>query len=101
LIQQLIPLKVVRVESLSDFWSSSVKLNHTEKVASELSTLTIKRWREFIETELEPVYKSEDDWGLLYRHQNSYYINACLEQNSLNQLFLQILIENTGLDKFY
>jgi len=98
LLQQLIPLKVVRVESLSDFWSSSVKLNHTEKVASELSTLTIKRWREFIETELEPVYKSEDDWGLLYRHQNSYYINACLEQNSLNQLFLQILIENTGLE---
>ncbi|PWQ96984.1 beta-galactosidase [Leucothrix arctica] len=92
-LQSLIPLKVVRVESLADFWSDDVnKLN-----ASNQQSLTVKRWREFVETDLAPKYKSADGWGLAYQHNNIHYINACLEQDSLNLLLQEILLNNDAL----
>ena len=104
LLQQLIPLKAVRVESLGTFWSDKVQTNTSDISSStssnsypELETLTVCRWREFIETDLKPQYLSEDKWGLLYQHKNIYYINSCMEQNSLNQLFLQMLNNNENL----
>lgn len=95
LLQELIPLKAVRVESLGTFWSDTAQTNISN--TNNTNPLTVYRWREFIETDLEPHYLTEDNWGFLYQHQNIYYINSCLEQNSLNQLFTQILSNNESL----
>jgi len=81
LLQQLIPLRVVRVESLADFWSHTINSNKNFQTTNITQSLTVSRWREFIETDLEPRFISDDNWGLLYQHQNITYINSCMEQD--------------------
>jgi len=99
-LQDLIPLKAVRVESLNSAWSTEVnsadaKLNETGESLN--APLSIKKWREFIETDLKPKFTSNDGWGFLYQHNNIHYINGCMDQCSLNQLFMQLLSENESL----
>ena len=110
-LQELIPLTAVRVESLSDAWSTTVKPltpikvdNHTADHTGdspchppEKIELTIKKWREFIKTDLKPQFTSKDGWGFLYQHNNIHYINGCMDQCSLNQLFMQLLSQNESL----
>ena len=91
-LQQLIPLRVVRVESLGDFWSGTVR----DSVSKEQS-LTVKKWREFVETDLRPGYQSADGWGFAYQHNNIHYINGCADQHSLNELIQQVLESNEHL----
>jgi len=99
-LQDLIPLKAVRVESLNSAWSAEVnsteaKLNEADE--SSDAPLSIKKWREFIETDLEPKFTSNDGWGFLYQYNNIHYINGCMDQCSLNQLFMQLLSQNESL----
>jgi len=110
-LQQLIPLKAVRVEALSDAWSDSVSSTDSsvsassgtkdsiDKLSSDASgvKLTIKKWREFLETDLKPQFSSNDGWGFLYQYRNIHYINGCMDQCSLNQLFKQLLAQNESL----
>jgi len=91
-LQQLIPLRVVRVESLADFWSDTVRHN-----VSKEQSLTVKKWREFVETDLRPGYQSADGWGFAYQHNNIHYINGCADQHSLNELIQQVLESNEHL----
>lgn len=97
LLQQLIPLRIVRVESTSDVWSQTVSRDIGDDTTDEAKSLTIKRWREFIDTELAPQYQSIDHWGFLYPYNNIHYINGCMDQCSLNQLFAQLLKKNESL----
>jgi len=92
-LQSLIPLKAVRVESLNSAWSASVSSTHSP----DTNRLTVNKWREFIETDLKPQFTSNDDWGFLYQHGNIHYINGCMDQCSLNQLFKQLLTQNESL----
>ena len=92
-LQSLIPLKAVRVESLSDAWSDTV--HSTDSSSNE--PLTIIKWREFIETDIKPQFTAKDGWGFLYQYQNIHYINGCMDQYSLNQLFTQLLSNHESL----
>ena len=97
-LQSLIPLRAVRVESLDSFWSQAVETNQPDnKDTNSPATLTVVRWREFIETSLKPQYHANDGWGFLYQHNNIHYINGCVNQRSLNQLLLQLLSQNESL----
>lgn len=96
-LQELIPLKAVRVESLSDAWSDTVRTNRNTSSDNSEVSLTVKKWREFLETDLKPLFTSNDGWGFLYQHQNIHYINSCMDQCSLNQLFMQLLAQNESL----
>jgi len=93
-LQSLIPIKAVRYESLADFWSDQV----SAVVADSTQSLTIKRWREFILTDLTPKYRSKDGWGFGYQHNNIHYINGCMDQASLNLLLQEILTSNESLN---
>lgn len=92
-LQSLIPLKAARVESLNDAWSDTVEPNSS----TVNGTLRIKKWREFIETDLKPQFTSDDGWGFLYQNNNIYYINGCMDQYSLDRLFMQLLSQNESL----
>ena len=99
-LQSLIPIQVVRSESLDDFWNQSVEPIDEDIVqtnSSNTSTLNIVRWREYIDSSLKPLYASDDGWGFLYQHNNINYINGCADQRSLNQLLLQLLSQNESL----
>ncbi len=72
LLQDLLPIKVTRVESLPDF--------------VELTTAngyTAVRWREKVSTELVAESSFDDGWGFYYCHGSVHYLNACLDSDSL------------------
>ena len=99
-LQDLIPLKIVRVESLNDTWYENVhnaKAQTDETNESANAPVIIKKWREFVETDINPQFTSDDGWGFLYQYNNIHYINGCVDQCSLNQLFMQLLSQNESL----
>lgn len=80
--QQLIPIKVQRVESLPDF----VQLPTNNQ-------LTAQHWRETVVSDIQPEAKFEDGLGFHYRCNNVHYLNACLNETSLVDCLSSILSE--------
>ncbi len=87
-LHTLIPLKVTRVESLPDF--------ATLAVISSGSQYTAWRWRELIDSTIEPAGVFDDGWGFHYQHQKVHYLNCCLDEPSLNQ-FIKNRLKEAGL----
>jgi len=73
-LQNLLPIKVTRVESLPDF----VSLQSTDGFKAV-------RWREQIEADLTPASTFGDGWGFHYSQNNIHYLNACLDESSLSR----------------
>ncbi len=78
-LQELLPLRIVRTESLPDF----------AELTTDYQNLSAWRWREKIETQLEPAGTFNDGWGFYYSHRNFHYLNACLKTQSLNRFILE------------
>lgn len=84
--QQLIPVRVARVESLPDF----VQLpTNTQLIA--------QHWRETLITDLTPEATFEDGVGFHYVHHSVHYLNACLDNSSLVDCLAGIA-NTSGLD---
>jgi len=88
-LQSLIPLKVVRSESLPD----------TEKLVAEDesgASWCCKQWREHIRSDLKPRAQFQDGWGFHYAEQGVHYINAIPEQQDLITL-VGVLLKESGI----
>lgn len=85
LLQDLIPLKITRVESLRD--------GETESGDG----WTISRWREDVETDLTPEFALEDGRGVVYRHGNIRYC-AAWPDRSLLDLLVDRITDEASLD---
>ena len=85
-LQSLIPVRVTRVESLPDFAIESTRC----------ATFEVHRWREKIDSTLQPEATFNDGWGCYYRHKNIHYLNGCLTDTSL-QNFVNARLEEAGL----
>jgi beta-galactosidase len=84
-LRQLIPLKVTRVESLRDG-------------ASEAGDgWAVTRWREDIETGLQPEFACRDGRGAVYHHGTVRYI-AGWPDRALLDLLIGRIAQETGLD---
>ena len=85
-LQSLIPVRVTRVESLPDFAIES----------TQCDTFEVHRWREKIDSTLQPQATFNDGWGCYYRYKNIHYLNGCLTDTSL-QNFVTARLEEAGL----
>ena len=85
-LQSLIPVRVTRVESLPDFAIESTRC----------ATFEVHRWREKIDSTLQPQATFNDGWGCYYRHKNIHYLNGCLTDTSL-QHFITARLEESGI----
>jgi len=74
--QQLIPLKVTRVETLP----------RTIQMATDNKAFIVD-WRERVEAAFPATDKFEDGWGYHYRQGRVHYINACPDRQSMLKLF--------------
>lgn len=85
-LQSLIPIKVVRSESLPHFIELPVHSNGAD--------LTALHWRDTVESSLEPAGHFADGTGFHYRNGSVHYVNACLSESSLatwlSHLFTEI-----------
>lgn len=86
-LQSLIPLKVIRVESLRD------------GLVEHGLGFEIHRWLEHLDTALAPEWALKKGRGVVYRHQHVRYLAAILDESSLRQLFKTIARE-AGLQIF-
>ena len=85
--QNLIPIKVVRSESLPD----------TEQlIASNASGSSWHciQWRERVHSQIEPHARFSDGWGFHYSQDGVHYINAIPEQTDLVALIGKLLKES-------
>ena len=85
-LQSLIPVRVTRVESLPDFAIES----------TQCDTFEVHRWREKIDSTLQPQATFNDGWGCYYRYKNIHYLNGCLTDTSL-QPFITARLEESGI----
>ncbi len=85
-LQSLIPVRVTRVESLPDFAIETTQCENFE----------VHRWREKIDSKLQPQATFNDGWGCYYRHNNIHYLNGCLTETSL-QSFITTRLEEAGI----
>lgn len=67
-LQALLPLKVVRVESLPP--------GLLEEAKGLWGRFPLGLWREWVETNLEPLLRFEDGWGALFRAERYFYLAA-------------------------
>ncbi|MEA3311899.1 MAG: beta-galactosidase [candidate division WOR-3 bacterium] len=65
-LQELLPLKVVRVESL--------RPNLEEELRWDSKTYQVGVWKEWVESSLEPVARFANGKGAIYRHGNRHYL---------------------------
>ena len=82
--QQLIPIQVVRSESLPD----------SEPLTAQTdtgSTWHCRQWREHIHSTIEPRARFADGWGFHYTDKAVHYINAIPKQDSLIRLMGELL----------
>lgn len=73
-LQSLMPIKVTRVESLPDF-----------ATVTTTDGYNAVRWREKVMSDFVAVSEFPDGWGFYYRSDRYHYLNACLDQSSLNE----------------
>ena len=83
-LQSLIPIKVIRVESLR------------EGMIEPGRHFNVHRWLEHVETSLVPEWVLMSGRGVLYRHQNVRYLAAALDDTSIRQL-MKTLTQEAGL----
>lgn len=84
--QSLIPVKVIRSESLPEFVQLPTQ-----------SGLIAEHWRETIESSITPQSYFEDGVGFHYQHQRIHYVNACLTETSLVS-WLELFFKNAGIE---
>ncbi len=82
-LQDLIPLRVRRVESLPPQIKMPLSIHQEECFASF--------WREEVETKLKASAEFADGWGALYEHRNVSYLSACFDFETLRVIFKKIL----------
>jgi beta-galactosidase len=87
-LQELIPLKIVRVESLPDF----VSLSSTWKSVS----YQCNWWLEHVRTHLKPLIQLVDGHGILYRNGKITYLATLPEQSLLDRI-VEDLVREEGL----
>ncbi|WP_117238256.1 beta-galactosidase [Thermus sediminis] len=87
-LQEFLPLKVVRVESLP--------LDLRERVEGSLGVYALGLWREWVESPLEPLLRFSDGWGALFRSGRYLYLAAWPSAELLGAL-LALLAGEVGL----
>lgn len=87
-LQALLPLKVVRVESLRPAMKEKLVWSNRQYTAS--------LWKEWVESELSPVGRFNDDRGAIYAHQNRHYL-ACWPSPELLMSYLEYLALVAGV----
>lgn len=86
-LQSLLPLKVIRSESFPDFYKVKGVYND--------APIEGRAWLDHVETDLKPLATSEEG-GLLYRHDNIFYLTTVPEQLFLAGL-LMTLAQEAGI----
>ncbi|NQZ48326.1 MAG: hypothetical protein HRT63_12485, partial [Erythrobacter sp.] len=91
-VRGLIPLRIVRVESLRD---GEVEHGGAPAGAEKDPALagdgwTISRWREDVETQLTPEFALKDGRGVVYHHKHIRYCAAWPDRTLLDQLVERI-----------
>lgn len=89
LLQDLIPLRVTKVESLPQRMPVAVQLGPCSS--------KILAWREWVESSIEPVYRSQDGLGIYYQRGQVSYLNACLDRLGMTRL-LKDLCHKEGIE---
>jgi len=87
LLQSLIPIRVIRTESLPDF----------VQLPTNQTSLTANRWREEIESSITPQSRFDDGWGFDYVHGRVSYLNCCLDPESL-KVFVRHKLTAAGVN---
>ncbi|WLD57854.1 beta-galactosidase [Salinispirillum sp. LH 10-3-1] len=77
-LQQLLPLRVIQVESLPDQIREPL-------LAGDKVSGTVVRWRERVETTLQPLLRFENGDGALFEHGQARYLAACVDTDTLKQ----------------
>jgi beta-galactosidase len=77
-IQEFIPLRVLRVDSLPRFAPQPVSWN------GEL--YAVETWVEQVDSDLEPVARFEDGRGALFRHERFFYLTGLPDERWLGDL---------------
>ncbi len=109
-LQALLPLQVVRSESLPSSWQEKITLENLATASSNTTssigflggggsnhlTLTCRDWREQIRTSITPGAVFSDGWGFHYQHENYHYLNAWLEPEGL-QALINSLLDEAGI----
>ena len=109
-LQALMPLQVVRSESLPSNWQQQVILENLTAasnnppssigfVASSGSNhhvVTCCDWREQIRSSITPSGTFSDGWGFYYQYRNYHYLNAWLDPEGL-QAIMKSLLDETGI----
>jgi beta-galactosidase len=87
-LQTIMPLKIVRVESLRP----------GTKITGDMSgyPMSAEHWFEQIESDLIPIAKSADGSGMIYEHGPVRYVSCWLDKSSLAQL-VQDTLQHAGL----
>lgn len=85
-LQALIPIRVIRTESLPDF----------VQLPSSQHQLVAHRWREEIASEIAPSSYFDDGWGFDYTIGRFHYLNCCLDQASL-RIYLRQKLRAAGI----
>jgi beta-galactosidase len=84
-IQELIPLRVVRVDSLPLFAS--------QKVHWDGQTYTAHKWMEHVNTDLEPIARYENGRGALFRYERFLYLTGLPDDQWLNAIIERLITE--------
>ncbi len=84
-LQDLIPLRVIGIESLPD------------AVRMQAGPHRSWRWRERIESPLQPASTFSDGWGFHFQDACVHYLNAQLEDDSLRD-FVASRLQEAGID---
>jgi beta-galactosidase len=84
-LQPLIPLKIVRVESLPDFVSLPVVWESVDYQCHS--------WLEHVRTDLGPFIQLADGHGIAYRHRKITYLASLPEQSLLDKIVEDLLSE--------
>ena len=88
-LQALFPAKVVRSESLPDWWQA------TGLFAGE--TVTGRHWLDHIEGDVAPLVTSDEGDGLLYHHGSAFMFATCPDDHFLRTL-IQSLLRERGVE---
>ncbi|ASJ75616.1 beta-galactosidase [Granulosicoccus antarcticus] len=84
--QQLLPLQIIRSESLPAEQSMTATDSHG-------LSRSCSQWRERIASSIEPRMSFGDGWGFHYEQDHIHYINAIPEKNALIPMIGELLVE--------
>ncbi len=80
-LQSVLPIKVVRVESLR------------EGLVESGADFSVSRWFEHVESVLEPELELRDGRGVLFRHTRHRYLAGMVDPTTLQRIFRQMASE--------